>query len=190
LKKGGNEEMKRILYALLICGLLFLVSCSNTTISEDLQDGFNYLNEEVSEVQTVFCGYYMDFNEQQIGDVSAQFYIGIPEEAFYKEDDLSSINIYAISSSSDKVILYTITDYKTTDFEYNVIDNLNGTITIEYSYIENIVIPETLFIENGSHIELGFDVMVDVDGFGETVHFSTWQDISYEIVNGRLKLQN
>jgi hypothetical protein len=182
--------MKNIIKVFLISVLCMLVSCNaENRTSDSIEKGISNLEESNASQQSIFCGYYINQSEIEYTDVSVRFYIGIPHEAFTKDESLSNIVIYVKNSdSNEKEILMTISEYERTDFEYSILNNSNGTVTIEYLYMVNILIPEALFVEEGSPLEIGFDVMVDVNDIGETVHFSTWQDLSYVIEDTKIKI--
>lgn len=180
-------KLFRLIFVFVV--VLALVSCSNNVEDEGLNVGFLYDSSGSEPAQEVFCGFSSSESTYTIGTIILEFYIGIPEYSFGNIDDLSSIIIYAKNLDDEsKVNIYTISTFGVSDFAYNKIENDDDTFTIEYTYSVEISIPESMFSSSDGSIELGFEVLTADNNGDESIHFSTWNIVSYVVANQEIEL--
>lgn len=183
--RKGAFILKQFRFIFVFFVVLLLASCSSNVETDGFSSGFLYDSLGTEPAQEIFCGIHTAESINAIGPIQIEFYIGVPDYSFGNIDDLSSIIIYVINSDEEnRVDINTITNFDINDFTYKIVENSNDTFSIEYTYSIETSIPESMFSGSEGMIEIGFEVLT---ADNSSVHFSTWNIISYVISDEKIE---
>lgn len=184
--------MKRSALVLLVLFLsIFLAACTNTNEdNENFSAGYEYVISD-EPLPGFVSGVKSEFNIYEPSNVELTVGIGIPESAFLSDKDYKVMIIVKNESMDYREILSTIDveSYETFLFTDSLVEG--NTRLIEFSYEEVVSLSEKVFtlIDSKEGVLLiGYEVVYLDQNDTQSVHFSSFQRVSYSLVDGKVIL--
>lgn len=184
--------MKRCALILLVLFLsILLVACTNTNEdNENFSSGYEYVVSD-EPLPGFVSGVKSEFNIYEQSDVELTVGIGIPESAFLSDEDYKVMIVVKNESTDYREVLTTIDveSYDTFLFTDSLVEG--NTRLIEFSYEVVVSLSEEVFTLIDSEegvLLIGYEVVYIDQNDTQSVHFSSFQRISYSLIDDEVLL--
>jgi hypothetical protein len=179
------------LILLVLFSSILLIACTNTNEdNENLSSGYEYVVSD-EPLPGFVSGVKSEFNVYEPTNVELTVGIGIPESAFLSDEDYKVMIVVKNESMDYREVLSTIDveSYDTFLFTDSLVEG-NARL-IEFSYEEVVFLPKEVFNLSDSEegvLLIGYEVVYINQNDAQSVHFSSFQQVSYSLIDGKVIL--